>query len=162
MFNFFKRKLSVLEEMAGVELPPSPPVAYSEPRHWPPPPPPVPNKPTYAPMPTVKPPKEEMVKEEITACPHCGTFDCISLEEYQQRINITGAGVLSVRSQDVLKNCTTRQQINRMKEIEKDNPGIWGKEEEIQSTILYNNGITLAATISSGVVISGTGSTGPK
>lgn len=127
MSKFFKRKLSVLEEMAGVKEPPSPPVTYNEPRHWPPPPPPLPVPNTYAPMPKVKPAKEEMEKVEMTACPKCGTFDCISLEEYQQRINITGAGVLSVSSKDVLQTCTNRQRINKMKEIEKDNPGIWGK-----------------------------------
>jgi len=54
---------------------------------------------------------------EKTACPKCGTFDCISLEEYQRRVKITGAGVISVRSEDILNSCMARQQINKIKHI---------------------------------------------
>ena len=101
MLKWFKKR-SLLEEMAGVEEQPSLP----------------PSQPTRPPPPPTPPKK---------ACPKCGTFDCISLEEYQRRIKISGAGVLSVSPTDLLQSCGVRQQLNTMKEIEKEHPGIWGK-----------------------------------
>ena len=100
MFKIFERKRTELEKMAGVEEhQPSLPVVSS-----------------YAPMPAVKKPKQP-VSKEVTACPKCGTFDCISLEEYQRRIKISSTGVLSVDTNDILQCCSARQQLNRVKEI---------------------------------------------
>ena len=69
----------------------------------------------------------EDIEDPKEPCPECGSFDCIPLEEYQRKIKISGAGVLSVSSADLLQCCNVRQQLNIMKEIEKENPGIWGK-----------------------------------
>ena len=120
MFNWFKKKETLLEEMAKdvEEVQPEPHPGYQESR---PPPPPLPPKKVTAP------------KEEKEVCPKCGTTGCISLEEYQKRINVSNVGQLSVSPHDILQYCGARQQLNTMREIEVRNPGIWGAPYSVGS-----------------------------
>jgi hypothetical protein len=112
VLNIFKKKQSVLEEMAADEVEEQPSL--------------VPDKPTLAPlpadslpivntesipMPTCKPPKEEK-----KVCPDCGTTDCISLKEYQKRIKV-GNGGFSISAVELLQCCNARQQMNKAREI---------------------------------------------
>ena len=59
------------------------------------------------------------MSEKDKICPECGTTDCMSEEEYQKHIKITGAGVLSVDSSLFFKTCKGRQQLKAMKKFSK-------------------------------------------
>lgn len=46
-------------------------------------------------------------------CPKCGTTDCST----KARFSISGAGVLSTTSQDIMKSCKFRQQLNALERL---------------------------------------------
>ena len=84
---------------------------------------------TRPPPPPLPPGREIKAQKENEekVCPKCGTVDCISEEETHRRIEQLIAVDGTQRISDVLRCCNVRQQLNAMKEIEKRNPGIWGK-----------------------------------
>lgn len=102
MLKLFKRGQSLLEEMA-TDIDEQPSL--------------VPDKPTLAPMPL----------EEPEVCPKCGTMNCLSLEEYQSHLKMFGCGGNYIDPKYILQSCSHRRALNTMREIEKENPGIWGK-----------------------------------
>lgn len=56
-------------------------------------------------------------KKTKEICPKCGTDDCLSMNEYQKHIKITGAGVLSVESKYIFKSCKARQQLKALQHL---------------------------------------------
>jgi len=141
MFNPFKKQQSVLEEMAADEVEEQPPLVPDTP-------PPFTSGDGEYIIPTSSSPNEE-----DKVCPDCGTTDCLSLEEYQSHLKMSGFGGYYINPKYILQSCSHRRTLNKMRKIEKNNPGIWGFPSSSNMTV---------SIIRSTEDNTQTGSTGPK
>ena len=55
--------------------------------------------------------------EDGEVCPDCGTTDCHSHDWYRSHINVTGAGVVSIKSKYIAQSCKVRTSLRNYNRI---------------------------------------------